>query len=35
MRPSTLRGYASEAGFRDVEILPIASDEFRFYRLIP
>ncbi len=35
MRPSTLRRYATEAGFRDVEILPITSDEFRFYRLIP
>lgn len=33
MRPATLRRYALEAGFRDVEILPIASDLFRFYRL--
>jgi len=33
MRPATLRRYALEAGFRDVEILPIANDLFRFYRL--
>ena len=33
MRPSTLRGYAVEAGFTDVEILDIANDFFRFYRL--
>ena len=33
MRPSTLRGYAREAGFADVEILPIENDFFRFYRL--
>lgn len=35
MRPAILRGYAREAGFRDVEILPIAHDLFRFYRLRP
>jgi len=34
MRPSTLRQYAVEAGFRDIEILPIEHDFFRFYRLI-
>jgi 2-polyprenyl-3-methyl-5-hydroxy-6-metoxy-1,4-benzoquinol methylase len=33
MRPSTLRGYAAEAGFADVEVLDIANDFFRFYRL--
>jgi hypothetical protein len=33
MRPATLRRYALEAGFSDVEILPIANDLFRFYRL--
>lgn len=33
MRPDTLRRYASEAGFADVEILPIMNDFFRFYRL--
>jgi len=35
MRPATLRAYALEAGFRDVEVLPIAHDLFRFYRLHP
>ena len=34
MRPSTLRAYAQEAGFRDIEVLPIANDFFRFYRLV-
>ena len=33
MRPDTLRGYASEAGFSALEILPIENDFFRFYRL--
>ncbi len=33
MRPSTLRGYAREAGFAEVEVLPIENDFFRFYRL--
>ncbi len=33
MRPETLRGYALEAGFREVEILPIDHFSFRFYRL--
>ena len=33
MRPDTLRRYALDAGFRDVEILPISHDIFRFYRL--
>jgi 2-polyprenyl-3-methyl-5-hydroxy-6-metoxy-1,4-benzoquinol methylase len=35
MRPSILRRYATEAGFRDVQILPITTDYWRFYRLIP
>jgi 2-polyprenyl-3-methyl-5-hydroxy-6-metoxy-1,4-benzoquinol methylase len=35
MRPDTLRGYALEAGFRDVEVLPIENDFWRFYRLHP
>ena len=35
MRPATLRRYAAEAGFRDVEILPLRSDSWRFYRLNP
>jgi SAM-dependent methyltransferase len=34
MRPSTLRRYALDAGFRDVEILPIDNFLFRFYRLL-
>jgi SAM-dependent methyltransferase len=34
MRPDTLRQYAAEAGFRDVEVLPIDNTFFRFYRLI-
>ena len=33
MRPSTFEGYALEAGFDSVEILPIENDFFRFYRL--
>ncbi|MCZ2857541.1 class I SAM-dependent methyltransferase [Blastococcus sp. VKM Ac-2987] len=33
MRPDVLRGYAREAGFDDLEVLPIADDFFRFYRL--
>ena len=35
MRPDTLRRYAGEAGFSGVEILPVESDFFRFYRLRP
>jgi SAM-dependent methyltransferase len=34
MRPSRLREYAREAGFSDVEILPIENDFWRFYRLV-
>lgn len=33
MRPETLRRYAREAGYADIEILPIEDDFFRFYRL--
>ncbi len=33
MRTDTLRGYAQQAGFRDVEVLPIDNFFFRFYRL--
>ena len=33
MRPDTLRGYARDAGFDEVEVLPIENDFFRFYRL--
>jgi 2-polyprenyl-3-methyl-5-hydroxy-6-metoxy-1,4-benzoquinol methylase len=35
MRPSTLRRYATEAGFRDLQTLPIHNDYLRFYRLLP
>lgn len=34
MRPDTLRGYAMEAGFSDIEIMPIETDMWRFYRLV-
>jgi 2-polyprenyl-3-methyl-5-hydroxy-6-metoxy-1,4-benzoquinol methylase len=34
MRPSRLRQYAREAGFRDVEVLPVNADFWRFYRLV-
>ncbi|WP_084965110.1 class I SAM-dependent methyltransferase [Thermoactinospora rubra] len=35
MRPDTLRRYAVEAGFRDIEVLPIDDFGFwRFYRLV-
>jgi 2-polyprenyl-3-methyl-5-hydroxy-6-metoxy-1,4-benzoquinol methylase len=33
MRTNTLRQYAREAGFRDVEVLPIDNYFFRIYRL--
>jgi SAM-dependent methyltransferase len=35
MRSDTFRRYALAAGFRDVEMLPIEHDQFRFYRPIP
>ena len=34
MRPSVLRQYALEAGFSEVEVLPIHTDYWRFYRLL-
>jgi SAM-dependent methyltransferase len=34
MRPGTVRKYATEAGFSDVQILPIKRDYWRFYRLL-
>jgi 2-polyprenyl-3-methyl-5-hydroxy-6-metoxy-1,4-benzoquinol methylase len=34
MRPATLSRYAREAGFSEVEVLPIENDFFRFYRLV-
>jgi len=33
MRPATLAGYAREAGFDGIEVLPVEHDFFRFYRL--
>jgi len=35
MRPSTLRRYASEAGFLQTQVLPIQTDYWSFYLLIP
>jgi 2-polyprenyl-3-methyl-5-hydroxy-6-metoxy-1,4-benzoquinol methylase len=35
LRPSTLRQYSEEAGFRRVEVLGIENLFFRFYRLYP
>ena len=35
MRADTLRGYAEEAGFSSVSVLPIENFFFRFYRLDP
>lgn len=35
MRPATLQRYATDAGFGEIEILPIENDFFRFYRLRP
>ena len=34
MRPDTLRRYAREAGFEDIEILPIETDMWRFYQIL-
>lgn len=35
MRRSVLEGYAREAGFSRLEVLPLDNDVFRFYRLHP
>ncbi len=35
MRPATFEGYAIDAGFASVEVLPIENDFFQFYRLTP
>ena len=35
IRPDTVRAYATEAGFGQVEVLPIEHDFWRFYRLAP
>jgi 2-polyprenyl-3-methyl-5-hydroxy-6-metoxy-1,4-benzoquinol methylase len=34
MRPATLARYAREAGFRSVEVLPLQTENWSFYRLI-
>ncbi len=34
MRPDTLRRYAQDAGFADVEVLPLDAGFFRVYRLV-
>lgn len=34
MRAPVLRGYAQEAGFEDIEVLPIEHPLWRFYRLV-
>ncbi|MGH3799059.1 MAG: class I SAM-dependent methyltransferase [Pseudonocardiaceae bacterium] len=33
LRPATLRAYATQAGFAEVEVLPVENDMWRFYRL--
>jgi hypothetical protein len=33
LRPATLRRYAEQAGFSGAEILPLATENWRFYRL--
>ncbi|HZQ08122.1 MAG TPA: class I SAM-dependent methyltransferase [Anaerolineae bacterium] len=35
MRPSIVRDYASQAGFTNVQVLPIENPSWRFYRLTP
>jgi ubiquinone/menaquinone biosynthesis C-methylase UbiE len=35
LRPATLRQYARQAGFQDLEILPVNAGMLRFYRLAP
>ena len=35
MRPETLRQYAAQAGFENMDVLPIQNDFWRFYRLVP
>jgi 2-polyprenyl-3-methyl-5-hydroxy-6-metoxy-1,4-benzoquinol methylase len=35
IRPDTVRAYATEAGFTRVDVLPVAHDFWRFYRLVP
>jgi hypothetical protein len=33
MRPSTLAAMAERAGFREMQVLPVVHDLWRFYRL--
>ena len=35
MRADTVRRYAADAGFADLDVLPIEHDFYRFYRLVP
>jgi 2-polyprenyl-3-methyl-5-hydroxy-6-metoxy-1,4-benzoquinol methylase len=35
MRPATLRRYVQQAGFANVEVLPLETETWRFYRLTP
>jgi ubiquinone/menaquinone biosynthesis C-methylase UbiE len=35
MRPSTLRRYATDAGFQETQVLPIKTEFWTFYRLVP
>ena len=35
IRPDSVRAYATEAGFTQVDVLPIENDFWRFYRLVP
>ena len=35
LRPGTLRGWARQAGFRNVEVLPLDVHTWRLYRLMP
>jgi hypothetical protein len=35
MRLATLRSYAQQAGFANVEVLPLQTETWRFYRLAP
>jgi hypothetical protein len=34
MRPDTRRGHARDAGFDDIEVVPIEHGMFCFYRLV-
>jgi hypothetical protein len=35
MRPAVLRRYAAEAGFAEMDVLPVEAGTFRFYLLRP